>query len=288
MKFVDKHLRFAFHVLVIFLLSAACSNSSLVTPAPVTLRIAGSTSMTRLLRELAAAYQTGHPNVLVDVRGGGSAVGLSELRGGEVELAAISWQVEDPRQSKIPVRGEADAGKVPAGTQAVPVARDAIALIVHPANRLPGLTLLQAKAIYQGETLDWSALGAPSAETVVISREDGSGTRAAFEALVMGSDRVTLSAVVMPDSQAVVDYISTHRAAIGYVTMAELSDRVRAVPVEDAAPTAANVRGGVYHLTRLLYLYVPTPTPPATRAFVDFVLSPAGQAIVARHHAALR
>jgi len=85
-----------------------------------------------------------------------------------------------------------------------------------------------------------------------------------------------------------VDYVATHRAAIGYVTMAELDERVRGVPVEDAAPTAANVRAGIYHLTRLLYLYVPTPTPPATQAFVDFVLSPAGQAIVARHHVALR
>lgn len=271
---MDKHLRFAFHVLVLLLLAAACGNSPLGTPAAVTLRVSGSTSMTRLLRELATAYQADHPNVLVDVRGGGSGIGLRELAAGEVELAAISWP--------------ASAGQLPTGIRAVPVARDAIALIVHPTNRLAGLTLLQVKAIYQGEILDWSAFGTWSDETVVVSREDGSGTRAAFEALVMGGDRVTLSAIVMPGSQAVVDYVATHRAAIGYVTVAELDDRVRAVPVEEASPTAANVRAGIYHLTRLLYLYVPTPTPPATQDFLDFVLSPAGQAIVARHHVAVR
>ena len=161
-------------------------------------------------------------------------------------------------------------------------------MIVHAKNKARGLTLLEAKAIYQGEALDWSAFGGPAAEPVVVSREDGSGTRAAFEAIVMNGDRVTLNALVMPSSQAVVDYVATHPAAIGYVSMAELSDKVRALSLEDAAPTAANARAGAYHLTRVLYFYVPTQVPAATQAFIDYVLSPAGQAIVAQHHIPLR
>lgn len=123
---------------------------------------------------------------------------------------------------------------------------------------------------------------------MVASRENGSGTRAAFEAIVMSGERVTLNALVLPSSQAVVDYVATHATAIGYVSMAELNEKVRALPLEDAAPTAANVRAGAYHLTRVLYLYTPAPVSATTQTFLDYVLSPAGQAIVAQHHIPLR
>ena len=141
---------------------------------------------------------------------------------------------------------------------------------------------MQLRALYRGETLDWGAVGGAGGEPIIVSREDGSGTRAAFEALVMGDARVTLNALVMPTGQAVVDYVASHRGAVGYVSTAVLTDTVRAVPVEDIAPAASTVRSGAYPLGRMLYLYAPQPAPPATSAFLDFVLSPAGQAIVGR------
>jgi phosphate transport system substrate-binding protein len=92
----------------------------------------------------------------------------------------------------------------------------------------------------------------------------------------------------MPDSRAVVDYVAAHPAAIGYVSMSELNERVQALAIEGNAPTAANVRAGIYHLTRTLYLYAPTPAPAASQAFLDFALSPAGQALIAHHHVPIR
>jgi phosphate transport system substrate-binding protein len=255
-------------------IASACSSARAGQQGLVTLRIAGSTSMTAVLSDLAASYQAGHPNVVVDIRAGDSASGLIALQAGQAEAAAISWH---PKEASVP-----------AGLRAVPVARDAIAIIVHPSNPVRGLTLLQIKAIYQGEMLTWDALGGTALVPAIISREDGSGTRAAFESLAVGGERVTLNALVMPSSAAVVGYVATHPAAIGYVTSAALTDTLRALDVEGAQPTAANVRGGAYHLSRVLYLYVPAPTPAATQAFVDFILSPAGQALVAQHHIALR
>jgi phosphate transport system substrate-binding protein len=70
--------------------------------------------------------------------------------------------------------------------------------------------------------------------------------------------------------------------------MAQDDGQVNALRIEGAAPTAENVRSGAYHLNRPLYLYVPRQAPAATRAFLDFVLSPAGQSIVAQHYASLR
>jgi phosphate transport system substrate-binding protein len=103
----------------------------------------------------------------------------------------------------------------------------------------------------------------------------------------MGDDRVTLNALIMPTAQAVVDYVARHPAAVGYVSLAQVGDGVRVLPVEDVAPAAEQVQAGAYHLGRLLYLYVKTSPSADVRGFLDFVLSPAGQEIVAGHHAAL-
>jgi ABC-type molybdate transport system substrate-binding protein len=78
--------------------------------------------MTPVLQELARAYQATHPHVLVEVRGGGSAVGLNELQDGQTDLAAVSWRPEGQ--------------KIPDGLQAVPIARDAIAIVMYPTQKL--------------------------------------------------------------------------------------------------------------------------------------------------------
>jgi phosphate transport system substrate-binding protein len=261
-------------LLALSTLTAGCAGAVRGRSEPVTLRIAGSSSMRPLLEELAQAYGDSDSGTLFEIRGGGSMLGLEDLHNGRTDIAAVSWKAE----------GEPD----PSGVQAAPIARDGIVLIVHPSNRTPGLTLLQLRALYRGETLDWAELGGSTGEPLIISREDGSGDRRAFETLVMGDDRVTLNALVMPTAQAVVDYVARHPAAIGYVSLAQVRDDVRALPIEDVGPTSAAIQAGAYHLGRLLYLYVNTSPPEEVRRFLDFVLSPAGQAIVARHHAALQ
>jgi phosphate transport system substrate-binding protein len=261
-------------LLLALLVLTACGSTEVTPAAPAALRIAGATSLAPTLGELAAAYQAGQPQMVVEVRGGGTAIGIQALRAHEADLAAVSWKPEDEEP--------------PADLQVIPIARDGLAVIVNPQNTITGMTSLELRALYRGETLAWEAIGGSGGEPLVISREDGSGSRAAFETLAMGGERVTLNALVMPTSQAVVDYVASHRSAVGYVSTGALTEGVKAIPIEEVAPTAAAVRSGEYRLGRALYLYAAQPATPEVEAFIDFVLSPAGQAIVRQRLAPVR
>ena len=77
------------------LVLTACGSAEVAPAEPVTLRIAGSTSLRPTLNDLAAAYQAGHPQTVVEVLGGGTAIGIQALRGQEIDLAAVSWRADD-------------------------------------------------------------------------------------------------------------------------------------------------------------------------------------------------
>jgi phosphate transport system substrate-binding protein len=228
--------------------------------------------MAPLVEDLAAAFHEQQTFVTIDINGGGSALGREMAAGGQVDLGLISWLPDGP----------------PEDTRATVVARDGVALIVHPTNPVTDLTLLQAHDLFSGRAVDWEQVGGSPGLVQAVSREDGAGTRAAFEAMVMAGDRVTPTALVMPNSQAVVDYVARDATAIGYVSMGYVNGEVRQVSIEGLSPTPENVSRREYHLTRELIILSRTDALPQTRAFTEFALSPAGQAIVARHHGRVR
>jgi phosphate transport system substrate-binding protein len=257
---------------VCYLLFVASCGATVTPPTPVYLKAAGSTAMTPLLQDLAAAYHERQPDVTIDINTGGSALGQELASAGQVDLGLTSW---------LP-------GSPPPGVKATVVARDGIALVVHPTNAITGLTLVQAHDLFYGSLGDWQAVSGVSSPVQVVSREDGSGTRAAFEALVMQGDRVTPTALVMPNSRAVVDYVARDPHAIGYVSMGYVSDKVRVVAVEGLLPNPQNVSRAEYNLTRDLVILTRPDAPGAVRAFLDFVLSPAGQAVVGQRYGRVR
>ncbi len=265
--------------LIVTLLLAACGRPG--QPAtPVYLKAAGSTAMAPLMRDLAQAYGQRHRYTSIDVEGGGSTLGLEMAGEGLVDFGLVSREVSDDEKLN-PQTGQQRLW-------ATVIARDGIAIVVHPGNPLPGLTLLQLRDVFYGRVFDWQDTGGTAGEIVVISREDGSGTRQAFEERVMGGRRVTPTAVVMPGSQAVVDYVAAHPLAVGYVSMGYLSPGVRALPIESLTPTPENVRSGEYHLTRPLVVVTGRQPAGEVRAFLDFALSPAGQAVVGERYGRVR
>lgn len=255
-----------------YLLLVTACGATVEPPKPVYLQAAGSTTMAPLMEELAAAFQGRHPHVTIDVDGGGSSLGREVAAAGQVDLGLTSWSPDGP----------------PAGTQATVIARDGITLVVHPTNPITGLTLIQAHDLFSGRAIEWDEVGGSPGLVQAVSREDGSGTRDAFEAMVMGDDRVTLTALVMPNSQSVVDYVASDPQAIGYVSMGYLNGEVRVVSVEGLLPTPESVSRGEYHLTRELVILSRPGASPEAQVFLNFALSPAGQAIVAQRYGRVR
>jgi phosphate transport system substrate-binding protein len=251
--------------LLILLLSLFTACGTTVTPPPpVLLKVEGSTSMKPLLVGLTAAYSVQHPNVTFDIQGGGSQLGQRSVETGQTDIGMVSWV---PPNLSDEVR-------------LTSIARDAVAIILNIENQSRGLSRQELRDIFSGQLLNWQEVDGPPLSIQVVSREDGSGTRAVFEAAVMEASAVTPTAIVLPSSQAVVDFVAQNPNAIGYVSFAFSNDRVYAAPIEGVTPNLESLASGSYYLTRDLSLITPKPSRPEVNQFIEFVLSPTGQAIV--------
>jgi phosphate transport system substrate-binding protein len=278
---------------------AGCEGAVVATPAPATITIGGSSAMGLVLRALSEEYTRLHPNVVFDLRGGGSTLGEEAIRARRYDIAASTLFPPDPDAGRPPLPGDERLVRTPIGLSG-------LAIIVHPSNSIEALSLVQLRDIYSGRVLTWQALGGDASEIVLVSREDGAGGRILFEERVMGDERVSLTAVVMPTSDDVVEFVARNPAAIAYVSRSHVVDwipdeasdaadaatdtapRVKVLALEGRYPTRAAIAEQQYALTQPLYLITNGPPTGRVRQFIDFVLSPAGQAIVARYHAPIR
>lgn len=277
--------------LLLFLLLASCEGVSVATPAPTTIVIAGSTSMRPVLRALTDAFSRQYADTLFDLRGGGSTLGEEQVRARQIGLAASVL---------LPPRDPVTNVTVNDGLRRIPVGLDGLAIIVHPTNAVEGLSLVQLRDLYAGNVLDWVQLGGGEGEILLVSREEGSGSRVIFEERVMGETPVSLTAVVMPTAGDVVAYVAQNPEAIGYVSYAYVRDLmdadaandapvgVRVVPVEGVLPVLDAIKEQQYPLVEPLYLISVGEPQGRVRQFLDFVVSPVGQEIVARYHAPVR
>ncbi len=246
----------------LFLLVACAPQPFTVTREPVALRLVAADSCGPLAEELATAYEESYPWITVQVEVWNSALAERTLRAGGADLALLSWL-------------EQVADEEPLWSQ--PFARDGVAVVVYPATPLAETGLAHLQEIFRGRVQEWGEV-----VLTTVSREEGSGTRAAFETIVLGNYDVTPTGVVMPSSEAVVEYVARTPGGIGYVSTLRVDDRVRVLPVEGISPTAATISDGSYPLSRPLYLAAAAEPDGEVREFAQWVLGPEGQAIVGR------
>lgn len=236
---------------------------------------AGSTSVQPLSEELAVAFMDGNSGITVEVQGGGSGQGIKAIQEKIADFGALSREVKDEEKAAV--------------TQEFVIAKDGVAVIVNPGEKVENLTIDQIKKIYIGEIRNWKEVGGEDAPIIVVSREEGSGTRGAFTEItkVAGKneageevDNTTNDALVQGSTGAVLQTVATTPHTIGYVSLGALSDTVKTVTVEGVAPSAETVLSGEYKISRPFLYVAGGELSEVAQLFIDFVLSQEGQAIV--------
>jgi phosphate transport system substrate-binding protein len=230
-----------------------------------------------LAERLAEDFSALHPGVEIDVQGGGSSVGVESAGQGRVDVGMASRELRESELAAYP------------DLQVFTIARDAIAIIVHPNVPVDNLTVSQVRDIFAGEITNWQDVGGHDAPIIVVSRQEGSGTRAAFEYLVMGSDGppITDKALVLACSGGgchPVTTVSTTPGSIGYIAFGYLDRPVKPLAIDGVAPTLANMVTDRYPIMRPLNLLTRGAPTGVTKEWLDFILGEQGQAIVVEHY----
>lgn len=238
----------------------------------------GSTSVQPLAEELAKAYKAKNPNVNIDIQGGGSGVGIKSANDGVVDIGMSSRDLKQEEK----------------GLKEFKIAVDGIAVIVNPANKVTNLTMDQIRKIYTGEITDWSQIGGAAGKITVVTREEGSGTRGAFTELSglqvkegdKTVDKTTATAITQGSTGAVMTTVASDPNAIGYASFgsAEGNASVKLISVDGVAITDENIYAGTYKISRPFLMLTKEEPAGAVKGFLDFILSPEGQDIVASHY----
>jgi len=159
-------------------------------------------------------------------------------------------------------------------------AKDGVTIVVNPKNPVKGLTATQIRDIYSGKITDWSAVGGKGKITVLI-REEGAGQRAALEKVVMGTEKVAVDkAKVLDKMGAMKEEVAKDSSAIGYILIGAVDGTVKALEIDGKAPTLENLKAGIYPIDIPFFLITLGAPKGATKTFIDFILSPAGQVLV--------
>jgi len=229
-----------------------------------TVIVAGSTSVQPYAECLAEEFEMMHPDCAIDVQGGGSSAGIT---------AVISGTADIGMSSRVLKESERDLWSAE-------ICRDGLAVIVNPNNGVSNLTLEQLRGIYTGKITRWSEVGGRDARIHVISREEGSGTRSAFEDLVMDGEEINPRSIIQDSNGAVIQLVAGDKDGIGFISMGLCESSVKALRLDGIAATAGNVINGSYSLFReFLFITDGAPNEKAQQ-FIEFTLSPEGRQIL--------
>ena len=213
---------------------ASSAEASATEELSGTLSMNGSTSMEKVIKAVNGAFMEKNKGVTVNLNLTGSGTGIQEASEGKCDIGNSSRKLKDEEAEKL---------------DATVVGLDGIALVVNPANKLEDITLQDLAKVYSGEITNWKELGGDDKAIVVIGREDGSGTRDGFESIVM-DDKEPKYAQELESTGSVINAVATTDGAIGYASLANVDETVKALKVGGIEATEENVKSGAYEVQR--------------------------------------
>lgn len=255
-------------IIVLFLTSTALA----LAGGPTKLRVEGSTTVLPIAQLAAEEFMNACPDVTISIQGGGSGVGIASLMDKNCDIADASRAMKDDEIKNAIAKGVNPVAHI--------VAMDGIAVILHPSNKINNLTVEQIRKIYTGKISNWKEVGGEDKKIVVLSRDSASGTFEAFSKLALNGEKVRKDALMNASNKAIATTVDNTPGAIGYIGIGYISGKVKAITVENVTCTKKNILTKTYPLSRPLFMYTNGKPKGAVKEFIDFILSPEGQALV--------
>lgn len=223
--------------------------------------LAGSTAFQPFAEKLAEQFMAKNPNVNVTVQGGGSAVGIQSASSGAAQIGMADL-VTLPEEAK--------------GLTSTVVAKDGIAIVVNPKNKVNNLTTDQARAIFNGKIVNWKEVGGDDVPITVVSREAGSGTRTSFEQILTN---ITLKkdALIQDSNGTIRETVANDANSVGYLSHGLINEKIKAIKIDDVECTSEMIIAGQYKLVRPIFLLVKGEMVGEVKNFIDYILSVEGQ-----------
>jgi phosphate transport system substrate-binding protein len=248
-----------------------------VTPvsAKETISAVGSSSVTPLMEVFGETYMKSHEGVFIEVQGPGSSAGVKAAKNGSADLGMASRNLK--------------ASEKEDSLKELVVARDGIAVVVNPKNKIQGLTAAQVTAIYKGDVTNWKDVGGEDKPIVAITRDTASGTRGAFEDIMSLKQKIAgkkVSAIsqraqVAAGNGALKTNVASNPYAIGYISLGTVDASVHALAIDGVDATVANVKSGDYKVARpFLVLYREGKPSAETQKFLDWMVADDAQKLV--------
>lgn len=276
--------------ILVLVFSASCGPDSSSTEAAsdsaaTYIENKGSDTIVNLALAWAEKYQAEHPEIRISVTGGGSGTGIASLINRTVDIANASRQIKEEEIAEAKANGVEPLEHI--------IARDAIAVIVHPENPVGQLTLKQISDIYSGKIKNWSEVGGEDRPIVRLSRETNSGTHVYFLETVLrlgNSDDKTLfsmDTLLLPSSEGIVAEVRQNPNAIGYDGLGYVPKDLKMIAIAEkeggayVLPSIATVNDKTYPIARDLYMYTNGEPTGNVKAYLDWILSEEAQQIVA-------
>lgn len=274
-----KYTKMALSIVAILTILSACSNDDSDSKGSdggsgATVSISGSTSVGPLAEKLAAKYSE-TDNTNIEINQIGSSAGITNAISGVSEIGMSSRDLKEE--------------EIASGLNEVVIAYDGIVVVTHPTNKVKDLTMEQVKQIFTGEVTNWSELGGDDLEIVVVSREDGSGSRDAFQEIVdYSSGELIRNAIIASGNGNIKTTVANNKHAVGFISFEYIDETISTIDINGVEANAANVLQQKYSLSRpFLFVYKEGQLTDAGQRFIDFILSEDGQ-LIAEEAGAIR
>lgn len=247
-------------------LGGATTTLDLGDEARDSLLIAGSEEFLPYAVKLIEAFAKANPLIDPIVEAGGTVPGLLALKRGAIDIALASRELSLIEDDKL--------------TQSHLVARDAIALVVHPANPVASLSRKQAVALFQGQVTDWAGVGGDAGAIRTYRRKPEAGTQKALDKLVLDHADLSADAIVVDSGALMRERVAGDAQALGFLALHDITPAVKVVAIDGIPMSRPTILSGRYPFTRSFFCVTHGTGKAAVRNFLAFALGRDGQSLL--------